>query len=117
MSYMSFNKRYFNKDYIIKRYRHGGADDVISSFTKIDGCIYEDSFSSQIADAVYEKDIKLIDRLIQNEISMTIEQATKALFELYENQIMDLTVISKIELGDDVISEIKRLKNIINEHN
>jgi len=44
---------------------------------------------------------------------MTREQATKALLELYENQIMDLTVMSKIELGDDVIAEIKRLKAII----
>jgi len=28
---------------------------------------------------------------------------------------MDLIVMSKIELGDDVIAEIKRLKEIINE--
>jgi hypothetical protein len=46
---------------------------------------------------------------------MNKEQATKALLELYENQIMDLTLMSKIELGDDVIEEIKRLKTIINE--
>ena len=46
---------------------------------------------------------------------MTREQATKALLELYENQIVDLTIMSKIELGDDVIAEIKRLKAIINE--
>jgi hypothetical protein len=47
--------------------------------------------------------------------NMNREQALKALLELYENQIMDLTVMSKIELGDDVIAEIKRLKDIINE--
>ena len=41
------------------------------------------------------------------------EQALKALLELYENQIMDLTLMSKIELGDDVITEIKRLKELI----
>jgi len=28
---------------------------------------------------------------------------------------VDLTMMSKIELGDDVIAEIKRLKEIINE--
>jgi hypothetical protein len=28
---------------------------------------------------------------------------------------MDITMMSKIELGDDVIEEIKRLKQIINE--
>jgi hypothetical protein len=46
---------------------------------------------------------------------MNKEQALKALIELYEIQIMDLTLMSKIELGDDVIAEIKRLKEIINE--
>jgi hypothetical protein len=46
---------------------------------------------------------------------MNKEQALKALLELYEIQIMDLTLMSKIELGDDVIAEIKRLKEIINE--
>lgn len=35
---------------------------------------------------------------------------------LYESQIMDLTVMSKIELGDDVIDEIKRLKTAISEY-
>jgi hypothetical protein len=28
---------------------------------------------------------------------------------------MDLSMMSKIELGDDVIAELKRLKEIINE--
>ena len=35
------------------------------------------------------------------------------LIQLYENQIADLTVMSKIELGDDVIAEIVRIKNNI----
>ena len=37
----------------------------------------------------------------------------KELLDLYESQIVDLTLMSKIELGDDVISEIKRLKEYI----
>jgi hypothetical protein len=37
------------------------------------------------------------------------------LIELYESQIMDLVLMSKIELGDDVLAEIKRLKDLINE--
>ena len=45
---------------------------------------------------------------------MTKEQAKDQLIELLEQQIMDLTLMSKIELGDDVIEEIKRLKQIIN---
>jgi hypothetical protein len=40
----------------------------------------------------------------------------KELIVLLESQIMDLTVMSKIELGDDVIAEIKRLKDLLNEH-
>jgi len=39
----------------------------------------------------------------------------KELITLYESQITDLVVMSKIELGDDVIAEIKRLKTLINE--
>lgn len=46
---------------------------------------------------------------------MTREQAKDELIEVLTNQVMDLTMMSKIELGDDVIEEIQRLKNIINE--
>jgi hypothetical protein len=44
---------------------------------------------------------------------MNIESAKDQLIKLYESQIDDLTIMSKIELGDDVIAEIKRLKEII----
>ena len=37
------------------------------------------------------------------------------LLELYEGQIMDLVMMSKIELGDDVIQEIKKLKKLIKD--
>jgi hypothetical protein len=46
---------------------------------------------------------------------MNKEQAKDELIELLTNQVVDLTMMSKIELGDDVIAEIKRLKDIINE--
>lgn len=46
---------------------------------------------------------------------MNKEQAKDALIEVLMNQVIDLTMMSKIELGDDVIAEIKRLKEIINE--
>ena len=36
------------------------------------------------------------------------------LIDLLYSQVIDLTMMSKIELGDDVIAEIKRLKDIIN---
>ena len=35
----------------------------------------------------------------------------KQLIDLLYSQVVDLTMMSKIELGDDVIEEIKRLKN------
>lgn len=41
-------------------------------------------------------------------------QLVQELITLLENQIMDLTLMSKIELGDDVIAEISRLKSLIN---
>ena len=47
---------------------------------------------------------------------MDKEQAQTQLITLLEQQIMDLVLMSKIELGDDVIVEIKRLKDIINEY-
>jgi hypothetical protein len=47
--------------------------------------------------------------------NMSQEQAKDRLIEVLEGQVIDLTMMSKIELGDDVIEEIKRLKSIINE--
>lgn len=41
--------------------------------------------------------------------------AQQQLIQLLYNQVIDLSMMSKIELGDDVITEIKRLKKIINE--
>ena len=45
---------------------------------------------------------------------MNKEQAKDKLIEILENQVVDLTLMSKIELGDDVIEEIKQLKAITN---
>jgi hypothetical protein len=46
---------------------------------------------------------------------MSKEEAKDKLIELLFSQVIDLSMMSKIELGDDVIAEIKRLKSIINE--
>ena len=43
------------------------------------------------------------------------EQAKDQLIEVLMNQVTDLTMMSKIELGDDVIKEINRLQEIINQ--
>jgi hypothetical protein len=46
---------------------------------------------------------------------MNKEQAKDQLIELLMGQVIELTMLSKIELGNDVIDEIKRLKEIINK--
>lgn len=46
---------------------------------------------------------------------MSKEKAKDELIKLLMNQITQLTMISKIELGDDVIEEIKQLQEIIKE--
>jgi hypothetical protein len=46
---------------------------------------------------------------------MSKEEAKDKLIEVLYSQVIDLTIMSKIELGDDVINEIRRLKEIINE--
>jgi hypothetical protein len=45
---------------------------------------------------------------------MNKEEAKAALIEVLMNQVIDLSMMSKIDLGDDVIEEIKRLQKIIN---
>ena len=44
-----------------------------------------------------------------------LEQKQAELIKLLMNQIIDLTMMSKIELGDDVIDEIKRLQQEIEQ--
>jgi hypothetical protein len=46
---------------------------------------------------------------------MTKEQAKDQLIDLLYSQVVDLSLMSKIELGDDVIAEIKRLRAIIRD--
>ena len=43
-----------------------------------------------------------------------IIKTQQELIELLMNQLADLTMMSKIELGDDVIAEIRRLKGLLN---
>jgi len=42
------------------------------------------------------------------------EEAKDELINVLYSQVVDLTMMSKKELGDDVIAEIQRLKAIIN---
>ena len=47
---------------------------------------------------------------------MSKEEAKDALIEVLTNQVIDLTIMSKSQFGNDVIAEIKRLKEIINQN-
>ena len=59
--------------------------------------------------------------MTQNEMIESIKKATdviqiqQELINVLYSQVVDLSMMSKIELGDDVIAEIKRLNDIINE--
>jgi hypothetical protein len=44
-----------------------------------------------------------------------IIKTQQELIDVLYSQVVDLSMMSKIELGDDVIAEIKRLKGILNE--
>ena len=50
---------------------------------------------------------------MNNRYNEIIEKQSE-LIQLLEDQIQDLTVMSKIELGDDVIAEIWRLTKEVN---
>ena len=47
--------------------------------------------------------------------SLVIETQRELIDVLY-SQVVDLSMMSKIELGDDVIAEINRLKTKLKEH-
>jgi len=47
------------------------------------------------------------------QIISTKMAAQLSLIDLLYSQVVDLSMMSKIELGDDVIAEIRRLKDVI----
>lgn len=65
-----------------------------------------------------DKKIKVMNEELQNVPQMISEKmaAQQQLIAVLMNQVIDLSMISKIELGDDVIEEIKRLQEIINQN-
>jgi hypothetical protein len=57
-----------------------------------------------------EKELQNVPQIISAKMA-----AQQQLINLLYSQVIDLTMMSKIELGDDVIAEIKRLQNIIDK--
>ena len=86
-------------------------DDIRTEFDKIKWMIDE---YIQVQD---KKIKKMTEEELQNFPQMMSSKmaAQQQLINLLYSQVMDLTMMSKIELGDDVIAEIKRLNEIINE--
>ena len=56
-------------------------------------------------------DLQRLRMLCKDDIINTQQE----LINVLESQVMDLSMMSKIELGDDVIAEIKRLKDLLNK--
>jgi hypothetical protein len=50
-------------------------------------------------------------KIVKIEELKQIIETQKSLIDLLYSQVVDLTMMSKIELGDDVIEEIKLLKS------
>ena len=86
-------------------------DDIRTEFDKIKWMIDE------YTQAQDKKIKKMTEEELQNFPQMMSSKmaAQQQLINLLYSQVVDLTMMSKIELGDDVIEEIKRLKDIINE--
>jgi len=57
-----------------------------------------------------EQEIQNVPQMISAKMA-----AQQQLIDLLYSQVVDLTMMSKIELGDDVIAEIKRLNSIIDK--
>jgi hypothetical protein len=59
---------------------------------------------------------------LEEELKDKIEKLEKTvslqeeMINLLEGQVVDLTMMSKIELGDDVIAEIRRIKESIKQN-
>lgn len=85
---------------------------------KIERVYFEDKLVELNIKIQPKQKIKFIDfdfKILPTSYIMNKEEAKDQLIELLEKQIEQLTMMSKIELGDDVIEEIIRIKSIINE--
>jgi hypothetical protein len=116
------------KSIIVQTYQHGFPEIQYNEVPKFGPSQNNPPYVSddfQIGpDGAYEhteditpKEKAMTDKELQNVPQMISAKmaAQQQLINLLYSQVMNLTMMSKIELGDDVIAEIKRLKEIINE--
>ena len=83
-------------------------DDIQSEFDKIKWMIDEYTITKE--KTMTEEELQNFPQMMSSKMA-----AQQQLINLLHSQVIDLTMMSKIELGDDVIAEIKRLNEIINE--
>ena len=83
-------------------------DDIQSEFDKIKWMIDEYTITKE--KTMTEEELQNFPQMMSSKMA-----AQQQLINLLYSQVVDLTMMSNIELGDDVISEIKRLNEIINE--
>ena len=81
-------------------------DDIQSEFDKIQWMIDEYTITKE--KTMTEEELQNVPQMISSKMA-----AQQQLIDLLYSQIVDLTMMSKIELGDDVIAEIKRLNEKI----
>jgi len=77
--------------------------------TATQSCHYAEELMDKISESVNTINMKIVK--IET-LKKTIE-AQKELIDLLEEQVIELTILSKIELGDDVIEKIKTLKSAL----
>ena len=99
-----------------------GKRDIVDSEGRVWNCAHEHREAKPKLKEVYEfigipydKVAVANDILERTADSLPIPNAKDQLIDLLYSQVMDLSMMSKIELGDDVIAEIRRLKQRINE--
>ena len=83
-------------------------DDIRAEFDKIKWMIDEYTITKE--KTMTEEELQNFPQMMSSKMA-----AQQQLINLLYSQVVDLTMMSKIELGDNVISEIKRLNEIINE--
>ena len=73
----------------------------------IQSCHYAEELMERINESVNTTNMKIVKI---DALKKTVE-TQQELIELLEEQVIELTILSKIELGDDVIEKIKTLKS------
>jgi hypothetical protein len=118
------NRGYIKKQQVMNKVNEAGYNEVPKFGPSQNNPPYVSDDFQIGPDGAYEhteditpKEKAMTDKELQNVPQMISAKmaAQQQLINLLYSQVMNLTMMSKIELGDDVIAEIKRLKEIINE--